>query len=87
MSDWLPTELAWQLDANCIGEDPDLFFPERGDDISEVKRICKACTVREECLDYALSHSITHGIWGGEAYKRRSQIKRSRGFSNDEHEL
>ena len=43
----------WQERANCLGVDPDLFFPERGASTREAKGVCKGCEVRLECLEYA----------------------------------
>ena len=50
-------ERGWQDAANCLGVDPDLFFPERGASTREAKEVCKGCVVRGECLEYA-SHTI-----------------------------
>ena len=48
-------ERSWQLQANCMGVDPDLFFPERGASTREAKEVCRGCVVREDCLEYALA--------------------------------
>lgn len=72
----------WQDDAACIGIDPDLFYPGKGDDQSEAVATCHGCPVREECLEYSLTPPIeTFGIWGGlnERQRRRERIRRSRG--------
>ena len=45
----------WQERANCLGVDPDLFFPERGASTKEAKSVCGGCEVRMECLEYALA--------------------------------
>ena len=44
-------ERSWQLQANCMGVDPDLFFPERGASTREAKEVCRGCVVREDCLE------------------------------------
>jgi hypothetical protein len=46
----------WQDEANCLGVDPDLFFPERGASTREAKEVCRGCVVRLDCLEYALSN-------------------------------
>ena len=51
-----PEERRWQEQANCLGVDPDLFFPERGASTKEAKAVCRGCEVRAECLEYALTH-------------------------------
>src|SRR3954468_15767413 len=54
-------ERGWQERANCLGVDPDLFFPERGASTKEAKAVCRGCEVRVECLEYALSHGEKFG--------------------------
>jgi hypothetical protein len=34
-----------------------------------------ACPVRQPCLDYALSHQIVHGVWGGLAERDRRPLR------------
>lgn len=55
----------WQERANCLGVDPDLFFPERGASTREAKEVCRGCVVREDCLEFALANGEKFGIWGG----------------------
>src|SRR3546814_17477999 len=47
---------SWQDYANCLGVDPDLFFPERGASTREAKEVCRGCVVREDCLEFALTN-------------------------------
>lgn len=68
----------WMGMANCVGLDPDVFFPPRGASTDEAKAICAACVVRDTCLDYALTHHIVWGIWGGKSIRQRRQISRDR---------
>ena len=70
--------LAWQDLANCRGADPDLFFPERGASTRTAKSICRECTVREECLEFAIVSSEKFGIWGGLSERERRRIRRER---------
>lgn len=63
----------WQVRAACRGPRSTVFFPptsgERRDERdareARAKVICGSCSVRAECLDYALSIREPHGIWGG----------------------
>ena len=64
-SDSDPGDHGWQDHANCLGVDPDLFFPERGASTREAKEVCRGCVVREECLEFALQNGEKFGIWGG----------------------
>ncbi len=71
-------ERSWQRLANCLGVDPDLFFPERGVSTREAKEVCRGCVVRSECLDYALANGEKFGIWGGLSERERRTVRRAR---------
>jgi WhiB family redox-sensing transcriptional regulator len=80
---WIRPDLAdgerrWQERANCLGVDPDLFFPERGASTREAKGVCRGCEVRVECLEYALQHGEKFGIWGGLSERERRRVRRQR---------
>lgn len=68
----------WQDLANCLGVDPDLFFPERGASTREAKEVCKGCVVRGDCLEFALANGEKFGIWGGLSERERRRIRRQR---------
>lgn len=72
---------SWQDLANCKGVDPDLFFPERGASTRESKGVCKGCTVRDDCLEYALDTGQKFGIWGGLSERERRRIRRQRALN------
>lgn len=68
--------LPWQKEAKCLQAEPDTFFPEKGGSTREAKRICAQCTVRAECLEYALANDERFGIWGGLSERERRKLKR-----------
>jgi WhiB family transcriptional regulator, redox-sensing transcriptional regulator len=75
--------LNWRSSAACLSADPDLFFPisstgpaER--QIARAKVICANCPVRRECLEFAMTHDQTHGIWGGTTAEDRQRDRRRR---------
>lgn len=74
----------WQDYANCLGVDPDLFFPERGASTREAKEVCRGCGVREECLEYALESGEKIGIWGGMSERERRRLRRQRAIARRE---
>ena len=76
-----PEERSWQDQANCLGVDPDLFFPERGASTREAKEVCRGCVVREACLEYALSNGEKFGIWGGMSERERRRLRRARALA------
>jgi WhiB family redox-sensing transcriptional regulator len=71
----------WQDEANCLGVDPDLFFPERGASTREAKEVCRGCIVRQECLEYALSNGEKFGIWGALSERERRRLRRQRALA------
>ncbi len=71
-------DIDWQEYSNCLGVDPDLFFPERGASTREAKDVCRACVVRADCLEFALQNGEKFGIWGGMSERERRRIRRQR---------
>jgi hypothetical protein len=55
----------------------DEFFPERGR-LSAARAVCARCPVRTACLEYALAHGETFGIWGGLNERERRRERRRR---------
>lgn len=73
-----PTD--WQRLGNCVGADPDLFFPERGDNaaVAAAKAVCRGCSVRQQCLSYSNSDPIEPlGVWGGAGADERRLMRRA----------
>lgn len=74
----LMLDTSWQEYSNCLGVDPDLFFPERGASTKEAKEVCRGCVVRDDCLEFALANGEKFGIWGGMSERERRRIRRQR---------
>ena len=72
------TDFSWKQDANCLGINPDLFYPERGVSSAQAKSVCRGCTVKEQCLEYALQNGEKFGIWGGMSERGRRVLRRER---------
>jgi WhiB family redox-sensing transcriptional regulator len=70
--------LAWQADANCLGADADLFFPERGASTRRAKAICGECAAQAQCLEYAIVNGERFGIWGGLSERERRRLRKER---------
>ena len=70
------SELSWMGRGRCAEVDPELHFPAKGGSTAPAKRICRACDVRPECLEYALAHSERFGIWGGMSERERRRLSR-----------
>lgn len=71
----------WRHRAACLTEDPELFFPIGNTgpalmQITEAKKVCRRCDVREACLQWALDAGQDHGVWGGLSEDERRAMKR-----------
>lgn len=69
---------SWQDEANCLGVDPDLFFPGQGGSTREAKEVCRGCPVRLQCLEFAIDNGEKFGIWGGLSERERRKLRRQR---------
>lgn len=67
---------AWMREALC-GDDPELFFPEPGEDAEAAIRICEHCPVRAWCLQWAFETGDRHAILGGKTPYQRTVIART----------
>ncbi|WP_307851609.1 WhiB family transcriptional regulator [Micromonospora sp. C41] len=72
----LGTVPTWHEDALCRQYPADLFFPERGENATYAKAICRRCPVRDRCLQWALDKREQHGVWGGTTEKDRRDMQR-----------
>lgn len=66
-------------DANCVGADPTLFFPDKEDD-TQAKLLCCECPVQAICLETALRRGEV-GVWGGKNDAQRKKLRRTLGIS------
>jgi len=73
-------EHQWMLEAKCRGRAPHDFFPSDGVGVDQARRICAGCPVQSECLEYALTYRIDHGVWGGASERERRRILRRRRY-------
>ncbi len=70
-------ETAWMLDGACRGLDPGLFYSEKGmNKPVNALAVCKSCSVKDQCLAYALKHRETRGVWGGTTPGQRKVMAR-----------
>jgi WhiB family redox-sensing transcriptional regulator len=70
----------WMDNGLCRGQDPNIWFPTPANDRSlqiTARQTCRQCPVREECLEYALTHKA-QGVWGGTDSIERHAILRAR---------
>lgn len=64
----------------CAQVSGDLWFPEKGGDLTLVRaaqRICAQCNHRLECAEWGIKHE-EFGIWGGIVAYQREEIRKQR---------
>lgn len=67
---------SWRLDAACRGMDPEVFHNVKGQPVHlEARAACAACTVRFDCLSYAVNNGIKVGYWGGRTPRQRNGLR------------
>ncbi len=71
----------WRELAACRDSDPELFFPigttgPATDMIRQSVAICSACSMQEECLQYALETNQEAGVWGAYAEDDRRRLRK-----------
>lgn len=80
----LAPEARWREEAACLAYPGVLFFgiddaetpAERRGREDSAKGICLSCSVRQECLDFALATREPYGIWGGlTEIERRARLR------------
>jgi WhiB family redox-sensing transcriptional regulator len=74
--------IQFENEANCASTDPEIFFPKnRGgyDHMPMLKIVCGSCFAKDECLEYAVRHSVL-GFWGNTTESQRRAIRRKRGI-------
>lgn len=69
--------MSWKFDAECGGENLDLFFSDHPGDIVRAKAICTECPVKAECL----ANSEPYGIWGGLTRNERIKLRHKPKFT------
>ncbi|MGH9876943.1 MAG: WhiB family transcriptional regulator [Nitrososphaerales archaeon] len=67
----------WQEQARCAvpNVDPEIFYPEKGANANQAKKICRECPVMVQCLNHAILRDERHGVWGGMSERERRRMK------------
>ena len=70
----------WTEYAACRGTDPELFYPVSSagpalEQAARAKAICARCTVRSDCLSWALRAGEPDGVWGGTTPDERRYLR------------
>ncbi|MFY7065950.1 WhiB family transcriptional regulator [Nocardiopsis changdeensis] len=73
-----PTVTDWRDQAACRDHDADLFFDDTKAGIAAAKAICAACSMRTDCLEYAITKPERYGVFGGMDADQRHAERRNR---------
>jgi WhiB family redox-sensing transcriptional regulator len=73
----------WLKEAKCKKMDTSVFFPRTSEDSMLAKSICADCSVKQECLKYAIDNDISYGVWGGLSESTRRTIRTQRKTINE----
>lgn len=66
----------WRDSALCAQTDPELFFPTIARQSGfDAKKVCAACPVQVECLEFALGNDVDFGIFGGLTPRERWALR------------
>ena len=74
-------DFGWQNKADCRGADTEMFFMELDEaainhiKLREARKVCFECTVKKECLDFAVINDINYGVWAGTTPTQRKEIR------------
>ena len=74
----IPPRPSWHQRAACRGMDPRLWFVEQGETSAHARKICRSCTVIDECAQFAESNGETEGVWGGRSRSKQARWKAAR---------
>ncbi len=79
---WVAGDQAWDREAACLEEDPELFFPvsktaRAAEQLAEARAVCARCAVRAPCLEFALRTGAEDGVWGGLDPDARRRLTRT----------
>lgn len=70
----LSSSQPWMERANCKNMDTNIFFPEKGDVLSDFAyEVCNTCEVQKECFWYANETHSTDGLFGGMTPRKRQR--------------
>ncbi len=67
---------AWQARGACRGQGVAAFFGSATSDPEPALAVCKDCSVRAECLSFALDDGELVGVWGATTAADRRVLRR-----------
>ena len=68
-------DTTWMDKGACRGTPPNTMHPTDRDGERRAKAACATCTVRNDCLRYALDNHEEYGVWGGTSEDERRALR------------
>jgi len=65
--------MSWQLEASCKEDEHNLFFSQSKSKMDRAVAICNSCSVKGECLKFAIDEQVEFGIFGGKTPQERKR--------------
>jgi len=72
--------LDWKKRAACSGQPVSLFHPDDPNRYRYAIKVCRTCSVRQQCLDYAMKipgSADRFGVYGGLTPPQRRRLRRA----------
>ena len=66
---------AWMVHGLCRLVPSVNFFPTGNEPTAPAIAICNECNVKTQCLEYALTERIEHGVWGATIPATRKRLR------------
>jgi WhiB family redox-sensing transcriptional regulator len=70
-------ERPWAVFSACKETDPTIFFATTRDDERAALVVCSSCSVKDECLNFAVETRERFGVWGGTTERERRRLMRA----------
>ena len=66
----------WRELGRCRELGSRMFFPDRGEPVSEQLAVCASCPAQTPCLAVALGNNEKWGVWGGTTVNARRRLRK-----------
>ena len=70
-------ERPWAVFSACREADPSIFFASTRDDERAALVVCSTCSVKDDCLGFALETRERFGVRGGTSERERKKLMRA----------
>lgn len=67
---------SWREDAACRETFDPIFFDRDDRGGAKARKVCQACPVQLNCLEYAIVLGVRFGVWGGKTRAQRDSLRR-----------